>query len=137
MDTTCLVHESYLKLLASSKSEIGEAQRAQFFAHASSVMRSVIVDTAREHLTARRGGGEILRLDTQNIDQAVQEDDPLYVDEAVEVLRQREPRLAQIVEMRFFGGLTELDIAQAMNLSERTVRNDWNKARVLMRLLLK
>ncbi|WP_428312772.1 ECF-type sigma factor [Hydrocarboniphaga sp.] len=136
MDTTCLVHESYLKLLASAKSEIGEAQRAQFFAHASKVMRSVIVDMARQHLAERRGGGEVLRLDTQNLDQAIVEDDPLYVDEAVEALRLREPRLAQIVEMRFFGGLTELDIAQALNLSERTVRNDWNKARVLMKLLL-
>lgn len=138
LDTTDLVNQSYLRLLQSGTDSLNGQSRAQFFAHASSVMRSVIVDLARERLTQRRGSGDVLRLDTLMANEAVVgDDDPLYVAEALDALRLREPRLAQIVEMRFFGGLTEVEIAEVLGLSDRTVRGDWQKARVLMRLLLR
>lgn len=137
LDTTDLVNQSYLRLLQSGADAMTAGSRGQFFAYASSVMRSVIVDLARERLSLRRGGGELLRLDTQIHDEAgTVDDDPLFVSEALDALQLREPRLAQIVEMRFFGGLTEIEIADALGLSERTVRRDWNKARMLMRMLL-
>ncbi len=137
LDTTALVHDSYLKLMQSGRVELEARGRRQFFAYASSVMRSVVVDLARERLTDKRGGGEVLRLDTQSMNEAeVDDDDPLSVNDALDALRRREPRLAQVVEMRFFGGLTETEIADALDLSERTVRADWHKARVLMRMWL-
>ncbi len=136
LDATGLVHQSWLRLIESGASTRAD-NRAQFFAYASSVMRSVIVDLARERLSLRRGSGELLRLDTRLADQAsAVDDDPLFVSEALDALHSREPRLAQIVEMRFFGGLTEVEIAELLGLSERTVRSDWQKARVLMRMLL-
>ncbi|HSW14205.1 MAG TPA: ECF-type sigma factor [Solimonas sp.] len=137
LDTTGLVNQSFLKLIESGKTHLDAETRRQFFAYASSVMRSVVVDMARENLTQRRGGGAVLRLDTHNAEHVARDDDPLFVDEALEALRAREPRLAEVVEMRFFGGLTEVEIADVLGLTERTVRRDWNKARVLMRMLLK
>jgi RNA polymerase sigma factor (TIGR02999 family) len=97
-------------------------------------MRSVIVDYARARAAERRGGdAEHLVLDTQLSEQiAAPENDALRVHEAMEVLEQAEPRLAQVAEMRFFGGLSEPEIAQALGLSERTVRRDWEKARLLL-----
>lgn len=137
LDATGLVHQSYLRLIEAGTTELQAGTRAQFFAYASSVMRSVIVDLARERLAQKRGSGEVLRLDTRMIESAiVDDDDPLFVSDALDSLRQREPRLAEIVEMRFFGGLTEVEIAEVLGLSERTVRGDWQKARVLMRMLL-
>lgn len=139
LDTTGLVNQSYLRLAEAGRKTLPHESREQFFAYASRVMRSVIVDLARERLSERRGGGEVLRLDTQMGDFLAAEspdDDPLHLDNALDALAQREPRLAQVVEMRFFGGLTELEIAEVLGLSERTVRNDWVKARALMRVLL-
>lgn len=138
LDATGLVNQSWLRLMESNAG-VRADNRAQFFAYASTVMRSVIVDLARERMTQRRGSGDVMRLDTRlgNELVAVDDDDPLFVSEALDALRLREPRLAQIVEMRFFGGLTEVEIAEVLELSERTVRSDWQKARVLMRMLLR
>lgn len=137
LDTTGLVHQSFLKLQELGTIRLDAVTRRQFFSYASGVMRSVIVDLARERLTQRRGSGEILRLDTQQaMGDASTDDDPLYVDNALDALRSREPRLAQVVEMRFFGGYSETEIGELLDLTERTVRRDWDKARVLMRMLL-
>lgn len=137
LDPTGLVHQSYLRLIEAGTTGINAGTRAQFFAYASRVMRSVIVDLARERSSQKRGSGEVLRLNTRIIEGAiVDDDDPLFVSDALDTLRLREPRLAQVVEMRFFGGLTEVEIAELLGVSERTVRADWQKARVLMRMLL-
>jgi RNA polymerase sigma factor (TIGR02999 family) len=132
LDTTSLVHESYLKLVGQQALPIEDRQH--FFAYAARVMRSVIVDFARARLAERRGGGaEHVVLDTALGDGMVApETDVLRVHEALEVLAQVEPRLASMVEMRYFAGMTEAEVAEAMGLSERTVRRDWEKARLLL-----
>jgi RNA polymerase sigma factor (TIGR02999 family) len=136
LDTGTLVNESYLRM----RNVDGQAfpDRNHFFSYASHVMRSVIVDRLRELQANRRGG-----VDCQHIpfDTDVMGDVPichegLEVHAALELLNSAEPRLAKVVEMRYFGGLTDLEIATALDINERTVRRDWNKARLLLRTLL-
>jgi RNA polymerase sigma factor (TIGR02999 family) len=137
LDTTALVHESYLKFLGSG--QLRAEDRRAFFAYASRVMRSVIIDSARERQAERHGGGaQQLTLSTQLRDGASGgSEDLLRVNEALDTLAQAEPRLAQVVEMRYFGGYTETEIAEALELTERTVRRDWDKARLLLGAMLK
>jgi len=136
LDTTALVHESYLRFLHAGQLR-GEDRRA-FFAYASRVMRSVIVDAVRERQAERRGGDlERLTLDTQLIDNLpAGEDEVLKVHEALEALAQAEPRLARVVEMRYFGGYSEQEVADALDVTDRTVRRDWDKARLLLGAML-
>lgn len=136
LDTHALVHESYLRVLRGR--ELRAQTRQAFFAYASAVMRSVIVDTVRERQALRRGG-DLARctLDTGVADALpTGEDDVLHVHEALLQLAQVEPRLAQVVEMRYFGGYADDEIAAALGVTDRTVRRDWDKARRLLVALL-
>lgn len=132
LDTTALVHESYFKLVGGTT--VPAEDRRHFFAYASHVMRSVIVDFARARQAERRGGDAVVvALDTNLSDKlSAPEDDVLRVHDALEVLGKIDVRIAQVVEMRYFGGLTEPEIADALDLSERTVRRNWQKARLLL-----
>jgi RNA polymerase sigma factor (TIGR02999 family) len=132
LDTTSLVHESFLKLVGSRALAVRDRQH--FFAYAARVMRSVIVDFARSKLAERRGGDmQMVTLDTGLSNQlAGPHTDVLRVHEALEVLAAAEPRLAQVVEMRYFAGLTEVEVAQILAVTERTVRRDWQKAKLLL-----
>ena len=132
LDTTALVHESYLKLVGLESLPIED--RHHFFTYAASVMRSIIVDFARARAAQRRGGGfDHLVLDTALSEKVGSpEDDVLRVHEALEVLAQADAQLAQVVEMRYFGGLTEAEIAEVLEVSERTVRRHWEKAKLLL-----
>ena len=136
LDTTSLVHDSYLRFV--SAGSLAASERRAFFAYASQVMRSVIVDSARQRLADRRGGDAVhLTLSTQLAAslpggaEAV-----LQVHEALTRLEQAEPRLARVVEMRYFGGYTEEEIAEALDLTERSIRRDWEKARLLLEAAL-
>jgi RNA polymerase sigma factor (TIGR02999 family) len=102
-------------------------------------MRSVIVDFARSRLAARRGGGaEHVALDTGVSSGLVDEErDVLQVHEALGTLEEADERAARVVELRYFGGLSEPEIAEALGLSERTVRRSWEKARLLLAELLR
>lgn len=137
LDTTALVHESYLRFLHGGR--LRSDDRRAFFAYASRVMRSVIIDSVRERQAARRGGDLTeLTLDTQiSAELPAGEQEVLDVHEALLRLEQAEPRLAQVVEMRYFGGYTETEIAEALDVTERTVRRDWEKARLLLLAALK
>ena len=136
LDTTALVHESYLKFL--NGGQLRAEDRRAFFAYASTVMRSVIIDTVRQRQAERHGGQvEQVTLLTQLVDSGAADTDVLRVHEALDILAQAEPRLAQVVEMRYFGGYTEQEIAEALDLTERTVRRDWDKARLLLSEMLK
>jgi RNA polymerase sigma factor (TIGR02999 family) len=125
LNPTALVHESYLKL---GTGALAARDRAHFLAIAAHAMRQVLVDHARDRKAAKRGGG--LWESTTLTDGAwVKEFDPdgvLALDEALAAL---EPRQRQVVECRFFGGLTEQEIAAALGVTERTVHRDWVKAR--------
>ncbi len=136
LNTTALVHESYLRLHGG---QLRSEDRRAYFAYASRVMRSVIVDAVRERQAERRGGDlQRLTLDTQLIESMpAGEDEVLRLHEALATLAQAEPRLAQVVEMRYFGGYNEQEVADALGLTDRTVRRDWDKARLLLEALLK
>lgn len=137
LDTTSLVHECYLRFV-----KVGELRledRKAFFAYASRAMRSVIVDSARERLAESRGGGQkALTLNTELAEGLGGEgQNILNVHEALRVLEQADERLAQVVEMRYFGGYSEAQIAEALGVNERTVRRDWEKARAILSVALK
>lgn len=136
LDTTALVHESYLRFIHGG--QLRSEDRRAFFAYASRVMRSVIIDAVRERQAERRGGDlQRLTLNTQIIDNIpAGEDDVLKVHDALEALAQAEPRLARVVEMRYFGGYSEHEVADALGLTDRTVRRDWDKARLLLGAML-
>jgi RNA polymerase sigma factor (TIGR02999 family) len=137
LDTTAVVHESYLRFLDAGV--LRTEDRRAFFGYASKVMRSVIIDAVRERQAERRGGDlNRLTLDTllaANLPAG--EDEVLRVHEALAALEQADPRLAAVTEMRYFGGYTEQEIGEALGLTERTVRRDWEKARLLLMTWLK
>jgi len=137
LDTTALLHESYLRLI--KLGALSVTSRAHFFAYAARVMRSVIVDFARQRLADRRGGGAVeFPLDTESAPAAPSaEADVIRVHEALEQLAAADERLVHMVEMRYFGGLSEDEIAEAMGVSTRTVQRDWEKARLLLAVALK
>jgi RNA polymerase sigma factor (TIGR02999 family) len=136
LDTIGLVHEAYLRFIRST--DLRSEDRRSFFAFASQVMRNVIVDTARARLAQRRGGGvPELTLSTQLLEKVSSgEEAILDVHEALLVLEQADPRLAQVVEMRYYGGYTEAEIAETLGVTERTVQRDWTKARLLLHAAL-
>lgn len=129
--TTALVHEAYLKL---SGHQGGEwAGRAQFFAFASRAMRHILVDHARREHAARRGGNTVrIPLEEGAVGAGNSSADVLGVDEAVERLTERHPRMAQVVELRFFGGLTVPEVATVLDTSPRTVEREWTRARAYL-----
>jgi RNA polymerase sigma factor (TIGR02999 family) len=137
MDTTCLVHESYLRFVQAG--ELRAEDRRAFFAYASQVMRSVIVNSVRERIAQKRGGeGRPLTLSTSlaaNVPDG--EDMVLKVHEALEDLEKADPRLAQVAQMRYFGGYSEQEIAETLDITERTVQRDWEKARVILAAALR
>jgi len=128
LNTTALVHEAYLKLVDPAR--VPYASRAHFFAVASRAMRHVLIDYARKHATAKRGGEwQRVPLDELEISVEARADTLLALDEALTHLTQLNERLGRVVECRFFGGLTEAETAEALSITERTVRRDWVKAR--------
>ncbi len=135
LDTTGLVNDAYLRVAGAAS--LREASPGQFLAYAARTMRSVVIDLARERQALRRGGdAPKLALNTGIAGSVAAEDEPLEIDRALEQLSALEPRLSQVVEMRYFGGFTEAEIGAALGLTERTVRRDWEKARLLLRAML-
>ncbi len=133
LDATSLVHESYLKLLGASSGARFD-DRAHFFAYAASAMRSVVVDYARNRL-ARKRGGDLKRVAEipEDSESGIRVDENLLaLDVALNRLHDVDERLAKVVELRYFGGLSELEIAELMQRSERSIRRDWQKARMLL-----
>lgn len=138
LDTSSLVHESYLRFVGSGA--LRAEDRRAFFAYASQVMRSVIVDSVREHIAQKRGGDwRPLTLSTELPVAAVaeHEDIILKVHEALGDLEKADPRLGQVAQMRYFGGYSEQEIAETLEINERTVRRDWEKARLILAELLR
>ena len=132
LETTTLVHETFLRF--AQRGELRAEDRSHFFKYAGRVMRSVIVDAARERLAQRRGGGAAhVALTTQvQPDGLGGEEEILRVHEALDALGEYDPRLIEVVQLRYFGGMTDAEIAEVLGITDRTVRRDWDKARLLL-----
>jgi RNA polymerase sigma factor (TIGR02999 family) len=137
LDTTSLVAECYLRFVGAG--ELRAEERRAFFSYASKVMRSVILNSVRERRAARRGGDvPELTLSTElAANLAGDEATILKVHEALEVLEQADARLAQVAQMRYFGGYSDREIAETLGVAERTVQRDWEKARAILAAALK
>jgi RNA polymerase sigma factor (TIGR02999 family) len=137
LDTTSLVHESYLRFVNTVQLRIED--RHHFLRYAGHVMRSVIVDFVRGKLAERRGGDALRVTLSSDIgeDTSAGENEILRVHEALEELAQYDARLVEVVELRYFAGMTETEIAAALGVTDRTVRRDWEKARLLLAKALK
>jgi RNA polymerase sigma factor (TIGR02999 family) len=132
LDTSALVHEAYLRLFESGS--LAASDKGQFMAYAAHVMRSVVVDFVRRRATARRGGGAVhIELDAET---AIPPDprtvEVLRINDALEELAAIDERLLRVVEMRYFAGMTEEQVAEALGLSRRSVARDWEKARLFL-----
>jgi RNA polymerase sigma factor (TIGR02999 family) len=137
LDATSLAHEAYLRLRNAHHIDIED--RTHFLAYVAQVMRSIIVDFARRRTAARRGGAQVhISLDTDlaealsNADRQVE-----LVDDALKVLEKSDPRLMRVVEMRYFGGMDDAEIAAVLGLTKRTVSRDLVRARLLLSVELK
>lgn len=134
LDTTALVHESYLRLAKPGGPAFEDKLR--FMVYAGRVMRSVIVDLVRERQTERRGGDVVhLALSThlgEQLDGDKGEREILRIHEALQDLEQLDARMARVVEMRYFAGMTEVEVAEALQVTERTVRRDWTQAKLFL-----
>lgn len=134
LDTTALVHESYLRL--ARHGEVAFEDKLRFMVYAGRVMRSVIIDLVRERQAERRGGdAPHVTLDTQlgaGLGPEAGEAEILRVHDALEELARLDARMAQVVELRYFAGMTEGEIAQALGVTDRTVRRDWQQARLFL-----
>ncbi len=132
---TCLVHEAYLRLLGTDLATANVENRSHFFAVAARAMRRVLVDHARRYLAARRASPRDRVAIEDDAEWARIEPPPteiLALDQALDRLRQTSPRQADVVEMRYFGGLTESDIARALEVSRGTVAREWRVARMML-----
>ena len=131
LDATSLVHEFYLRLQGAG--ELDFPDRGHFLAYASRVMRSIVVDVVRERGAARRDAAKDVPLDT-NLGEILGAPgtDVVGVHDALLELERVDARLASVVEMRFFGGFSEAEIAEALGVNERTVQRDWKKASLLL-----
>lgn len=130
LQPTALVHEAYLRLVDQTRVQC--QNRAQFFAIAANLMRQILVDHARRRLAAKRGGGNKAPIEEAADVAQGQEVDLLALDEALGDLARRDPRQSRIVELRFFGGLTEDEIADLLDVSPITVKRDWRIARAVL-----
>jgi RNA polymerase sigma factor (TIGR02999 family) len=132
LDTAALVHEAFLRMQRDGGVELKD--REHFMAYAATTMRSIVIDFVRRRSADRRGGGaEHVTLDTMAGGvQGASDDEILSVHHALETLEKVDARLVRVVEMRYFAGLTDLEIGAALGVTDRTVRRDWERARLLL-----
>jgi RNA polymerase sigma factor (TIGR02999 family) len=139
LDTTALVHESYLRVGRAGQQQFPD--RTRFLVYAGRVMRSIIIDMVRQRRTERHGGDALHVPLTGDVADQVGtpegEADILRVHEALLELEKVDERMARVVEMRYFGGLTDAEVAAALNVTDRTVRRDWQQARLFLAEALK
>jgi RNA polymerase sigma factor (TIGR02999 family) len=135
---TSLVHEAFLRI--ARRGDLPYQDRAHFFAVASRAMRQIVIDDARDRKAAKRGGGQAdINLEAISVAAPAASapvEDLLALEDALSRLESSAPRLAQTVEWHFFGGLTFSEIADATDVSRRTVQRDWRAARALLHLEL-
>jgi RNA polymerase sigma factor (TIGR02999 family) len=135
LGTTGLVHETYMRLVNQTRVEWRD--RAQFFGAAAWAMRRILVDYARRNRAARRGGGSVRLTLNDDVPAAERSEMLLALDESLDRLTALDRRLGQVVECRYFGGLTEQETAEVLGVTRRTVQRDWAKARGWLYLEMK
>jgi RNA polymerase sigma factor (TIGR02999 family) len=139
LDTTALVHESYLRV--ARHTGIAFDDKLRFMVYASRVMRSVIIDLVRKRRTERRGGDAGRKTWTTGLGESLPaqaaEGEILGVHDALDELAKFDARMAQVVELRYFAGMTEPEIAQMLGVTDRTVRRDWRQARLFLAAALR
>ena len=135
LNTSGLVHEAYLKL--ADHTRLGMENRGHFLAVYSKVMRNILIDMARSRAAIKHGGHlSVVTLDDTHLQIDAQANELLAINEALTQLSHLDERLAKTVECRFFAGLTEVETAEAMGVSDRTVRRNWIKAKTLLHQFL-
>jgi RNA polymerase sigma factor (TIGR02999 family) len=131
LQPTALVNEAYLRLV--DQTRVNWQNRAHFYSIAASMMRRVLIDHARAHATEKRGGTAIhLSIDDLHVPIEQRAASLVALDEALDKLAQFDERKCKVVEMRFFGGLADEEIAQVLGVTTRTVLRDWRTARLLL-----
>lgn len=132
LQATAVVHEVYLRLIG--QSQVDRLAKTHFCAIAAKMIRRVLVDHARKRMAVKRGGGERTRIvDESELIAPSRNVDLVALDEALNEFARLDERGSHVVELRFFGGLTEVEIAEKLDISERTVRDDWKTARAWLR----
>jgi RNA polymerase sigma factor (TIGR02999 family) len=136
LDATSMVHEAYLRLHGSGR--IDAQSRPQFFVYAAQVLRSVMVDFARKRRAERRGGGRANVTLSEDLAAGLggTDEDIERVNDALDDLAESDPRLRHVIEMRYFGGFNDQEIAEALDVTDRTVRRDWERAKLLLSVAL-
>lgn len=128
LQTTALINEAYVRLV--DQKNVNWANRSHFFAISAQIMRRILIDHARRHTYAKRGGGaQQVSLEEVAAITPDQGRELMRLDEALKSLAERDPRRSQVVELRYFGGLNNEEIAGVLHVSENTVTRDWNMAR--------
>ena len=128
LDTAGLVHEAYLKLVDQTRADW--KSRSHFLGVASLAMRRILINYARDRRAQKRGGDDVaVTLHDGEVGRVTRTDDLLALDEALDRLAAHDERSARVVEMWFFGGLSQSEIAEALGVSEKTVRRDWTSAK--------
>ena len=131
MSTNTLVHEAWLNI--GQRSSLSFNERGQFLAYAARAMRGMVIDRVRARHAQKRGGGLVITsLDTQNAEQVAQPEQLEQIADALDELATLDPDLAHVVDLTFFGGFTLAEVANIQGVSERTVRRQWQKARLLL-----
>ena len=129
LQPTALVHEAWLRLVGNG--DPGWQNRAHFFAAAAEAMRRILIDRARRKLAFRRGGAQVrVEMDETALEAPADDEKVLQVHDALEVLAAEDPQKAEIVKLRFFGGLSHEEIATVLSVNEKTVRRHWEVAKV-------
>jgi RNA polymerase sigma-70 factor (ECF subfamily) len=132
MQTTALIHEAYLRLV--DQNQVRWQHQAHFFGIAARLMRQILIEHARSHTRAKRGGGVgTISLDEAAIVSQARATELLALDDALERLATIDPRKSQVVELRFFGGLSVEEAAQVLNIAPNTVLRDWRMAKAWLR----
>jgi RNA polymerase sigma factor (TIGR02999 family) len=128
LQTTALINEAYVRLV--DQRNVHWANRSHFFAISAQIMRRILIDHARRHAYAKRGGGaQQVSLEEVAVVAREQSSEILRLDEALKILAKMDPRRCHVVELRYFGGLSNEEIAGVLKVSENTVTRDWNLAR--------
>jgi RNA polymerase sigma factor (TIGR02999 family) len=128
LQPTALVHEAWLRLF-DGNARVWQ-NRAHFFGAATQAMRRILIDRARRKLSQKRGGGqEVVNIEDVDIAETATDERVLLIDEALERLQARDAELAQVVALKFFGGLTNAEVAEMLGVTERTVQNKWTFAK--------